>query len=351
MRHIVLSAFIIGLCAVNGYAATETFKDPLDLPSRATRLASSTQLSAIAPAGNRLVAVGVRGLIITSDDAGETWTQRQAPVSSDLTAVHFPTEAHGWVVGQDGVVLHSQDHGTTWIRQFDGRMAAKQLVDHFKQLAQKSDASAARLLQEMQLNYENGPEQALLDVWFEDSKHGYICGSFGTLLSTTDGGKTWVSQIERVDYDNLLHFNAVRMAGGNIYIASEKGIVFRLDRDRKRFVPVETGYNGSFFGLVAEGSNVIAAGLRGNAYRSQDGGKTWEKLDTGVISTLTGAAAVGGRIMLVSQSGNLLVSEDGGRQFKTFRAPRPTLLTGVASTTPGTAVVVGLTGVQKISLK
>ncbi|RJF92748.1 glycosyl hydrolase [Noviherbaspirillum saxi] len=347
-----MPAFAFALCIGNACAAGDAFKDPLDVPAPVTRLTTNTQLSAVTQAGSRLVAVGIRGLIITSDDAGETWTQRQSPVSSDLLAVHFPSASHGWTVGHDGVVLHTQDGGKTWARQFDGRQAGKQLVEHFKKLADRGDANATRLLQEMQLNYENGPEQALLDVWFEDEKNGYVCGSFGTLLSTSDGGKTWTSRIEQVDYDALLHFNAIRVSGRNVFVASERGIVFRLDHDKKRFVPSQTGYNGSFFSLAAEGDMVIAAGLRGTAYRSADAGKSWEKLDTGVISTLTSAAtAGGGKVLLVSQSGNLLVSDDGGKAFKTFRVPRPTLLSGVVQASRNKAVVVGLTGVQQVTLK
>ena len=333
-------------------AARNGSADPLDVPALPTRLTTTTQLSAIAHAGKRLVAVGIRGLIITSDDEGTHWTQRLAPVSSDLLAVHFPTPQRGWAVGHDGVVLHSKDGGLTWVKQLDGRQAALQLIAHFQKMADAGDETGKRLLAEMKLNYESGPEQALLDVWFEDEQHGFVCGSFGTLLFTADGGKSWQSWIEKIDYETLLHLNAIRGIGNEIFMASEKGIVFRLDRSKQRFAAVETGYTGSFFSLAGRGDTIVAAGLRGSAYRSTDAGKNWSRIDTGLAASVTGAATGSdGALMLVSQNGSLLYGDLATQRFTTIRVPRPTTLSGIVATGAKSAVVVGLNGVQQVQLK
>jgi len=61
----------------------------------------------------RLVGVGSRGHVLTSDVRGKTWLQRPVPVSTDLVAVNFPTANQGWAVGHDGVALSSTDGGVT----------------------------------------------------------------------------------------------------------------------------------------------------------------------------------------------------------------------------------------------
>ena len=104
----------------------------------------------------------------------------------------------------------------------------------------------------------------MLDLWFENEQVGWAAGPFGTLLGTRDGGKTWVSWIEKVDNPKMLHYNAVRGVGGDLYLASEQGMVFKLDRSRERFMPLSTGYKGSFFGVIGTRDYVIAYGLRGN---------------------------------------------------------------------------------------
>ena len=43
------------------------------------------------PAGDRVMAVGQRGHVLYSDDAGGAGQQAEVPVSSDLVAVSFPS--------------------------------------------------------------------------------------------------------------------------------------------------------------------------------------------------------------------------------------------------------------------
>ena len=64
-------------------------------------------LLGLARAGQRLVAVGERGIVLLSDDNGQRWRQAQVPVSVSLTAVQFVDDRRGWAVGHLGVVLHS----------------------------------------------------------------------------------------------------------------------------------------------------------------------------------------------------------------------------------------------------
>ena len=327
------------------------FQDPLDTPAEATRFVANTPLAAIARAGSRLVSVGVRGLVVVSDDEGATWRQVKVPVSSDLVAVRFVSARQGWASGHDGVILATTDAGDHWTKQLDGRMAASLLAKHFATLAAGGDAAATRLQKEVARNFENGPEIPMLDLWFENAREGWAVGPFGTLLGTRDGGKTWESWIEKVDNDKMLHYNAVRGVGGDVYIASEQGLLFKLDRARGRFAPVATGYQGSFFGVVGTRGLVIAYGLRGSAYRSRDAGATWERLATNVTAGLTGASLLDdGRLLFVSQDGRLLQSADQGQTFRTLPVARPGLFTDVVAVAPRAAVLTGLGGAQRVDL-
>jgi photosystem II stability/assembly factor-like uncharacterized protein len=71
-----------------------------------------------ARAGKRLVAVGEYGIVIVSDDSGQSWRQAgSVPTRTTLTSVYFVDERQGWAVGHGGVVLASEDGGDTWVRQ------------------------------------------------------------------------------------------------------------------------------------------------------------------------------------------------------------------------------------------
>ncbi|EEA02655.1 glycosyl hydrolase, BNR repeat protein [Burkholderia sp. H160] len=355
MNRIAILLFAGLACASVANATAPTapsFKDPLDASAPATNRVTHTQLAAVTRAGDRLVAVGIRGLVIFSDDGGRNWTQASVPVSEELVAVQFVTPTKGWVVGHGGVVLHSEDGGKSWVKQLDGRMAAKLLTEHFRVKAAAGDARARAYLNGVELNYRNGPEQALLSVWFEDERNGFVVGSFGTLLATHDGGKSWESWMERVECDDLLHFNAVRGVGGNIYLASEHGTIFRLDREARRFVTTNTGYKGSFFGLLGSGDSVIAYGLRGTAYRSTDAGNTWQQLDTGVHASVDGGTVLAdGRIVMVTQDGQAIVSADDGKHFTPIAVSRRSLFQDVAQVGAASLVVVGSDGLELVSLE
>jgi photosystem II stability/assembly factor-like uncharacterized protein len=328
------------------------FLDPLDAPAQATRFATTTYLGAIGPAGSRLVAVGLRGLIVLSDDNGETWHQVKSPVSSDLVAVRFVTAKRGWASGHGGVVLTTSDGGEHWAKQLDGRMAADLLKSHFGQLAANGNPNAERLLKEIALNYQDGPAVPMLGILFENEQIGWAVGSFGTIVGTTDGGKTWTSWIEKVDNDKMLHYNAISEVGGDLYLASEQGTLFRLDRFRQRFTAIATGYNGSFLGVVGSRGYVIAYGIGGSAYRSRDDGASWQRLSTGVHGSLTAACVLDdGRLIFVSQDGHLIVSRDQGDSFHALQPARLGLITDVAAAGHDRVALTGLGGTQTVNLE
>ena len=53
-------------------------------------------------AGDRLVVVGERGHILTSDDNGATWTQSPVPTRANLTGIDFADDTTGWAVAIGG---------------------------------------------------------------------------------------------------------------------------------------------------------------------------------------------------------------------------------------------------------
>jgi photosystem II stability/assembly factor-like uncharacterized protein len=326
------------------------FREVLDTPAATSALAPMSLLNGLARAGKRVVAVGQRGHVVYSDDAGRTWVQARVPVSSDLVAVTFPTPSHGWAVGHDGVVLHSVDAGATWVRQLDGRSAGQAMVAYYTAEAAKgglgSPEQAAKLVDEAKRFAEQGAENPLLDVWFEDERTGFVVGAFNLILRTGDGGKTWEPWLHRSENPKALHLYAVRPAGGELYVAGEQGLLLRLDAQSGRFRALELPYQGTLFGITGSARSVVVFGLRGNAFRSADGGRTWQKIETGLQVGLTGGTADAGRIVLVSQAGHVLVSADDGASFKPLKVERPIPAAAVLGADKDAVVIAGPRGVR-----
>ncbi|HUL63066.1 MAG TPA: YCF48-related protein [Burkholderiaceae bacterium] len=350
-------AVVAGSIALMAAAATDSrWQDVLDTPAAKSPLAARTLVNGLASTGKRFIAVGNRGHVLFSDDAGKTWQQASVPVSSDLVAVSFPSATSGWATGHDGVVLHSTDAGASWKRQLDGASAAAAMVDYYTREANGAFAAdpkrAAALLEEAKRFAAQGAENPFLDIWFESDTTGFVVGAFGLILRTTDGGTTWQPWLHAVDNPKALHLYAVRGVGADVYLAGEQGLMLKLDRTAGRFRALEIPYKGTLFGVIGNSRAVVAFGLRGTVLRSADGGRTWQQVETGVQAGLTGGTVdADGRFIIVSQAGHVLVSRDDGATFKPAHIERPVPAAAVLGIAQDAIVVAGPRGIQTRTLQ
>ena len=312
----------VSLCAHSAWGAGVNYAMQLE------KSAESLLLD-IARAGERLVAVGERGHILYSEDEGITWIQVQIPTDAMLTRLFFIDDLQGWAVGHDGNVLHSRDGGVSWVLQRDG-VASQSAINEQRagralsklealraQLAVASDTDAIALetaLDDAQWALDSAravldePLYAppLMDVWFSSPERGWAGGAYGVLLHTANGGRDWADWSHKVDNPDELHLNGVVGDGqGGLYLASEWGIVFVSANGGEAWHPVESGYEGSFFGLLHnfKSGSLFAYGLLGTIYRSEDQGENWEELDSGVSASLFGAHASDDTLIFVGQGG------------------------------------------------
>lgn len=321
------------------------FADPLDQMASSSPLAANNLLNGLGRAGERIVAVGQRGHILVSGDAGKSWVQAKVPVTSDLVAVYFVSAKKGWAVGHGGVVLATNDGGESWNRQLDGRAAGRQMAEHYA----RSDAALAA---EAQRFAEQGPDKPFLDVWFENENTGYVVGAFNLIFRTDDSGRSWQPWFDRTDNPNLFNLYAIRKIGDDIYIVGEQGLLMKLDRQAGRFSAIETPYKGSYFGVTGKRGALIVYGLRGNVYRSTDNGANWTKVETGLQQAIaTSAITDDGRILLATPGGLVLASADDGASFK--RLPLEHAMPAFAILAQGrdAVVVAGQRGVRVLPVK
>lgn len=302
-------------------------------------------LLGLAQAGQRLVAVGERGIVLLSDDSGQSWRQAIVPVSVSLTAVQFVDAEQGWAVGHLGVVLHSSDGGETWHKQLDGERAAA-LAVHAAERDVTQPGGAANLEQARHL-VADGPDKPFLDLYFRDRLHGYVVGAYNQIYRTDDGGQSWQPWMQHLDNPQGLNLYGMRASGSDLLLVGERGLLLRSTDNGDGFVALKSPYEGSFFGVLATRDGaLIAYGLRGNAFLSNDRGTSWRRLDTGIESTLVAALELrDGSLLLASQSGELLVSHDGGRRFEPRQSRAGGTVAAVQQAPDGSLASVGLSGV------
>lgn len=262
-------------------------------------------------AGNTTIAVGERGTILRSIDSARTWQAAAVPATATLTGVSFAADARqGWAVGHDALILATTDGGLTWRKQWQG----ENLSDSF------------------------------LDVLALDEKHVIAVGAFGLYLSTADGGHTWT---QRRLLDDDYHLNRLtRGPTGTLYLAGEHGTLLR-SRDRgATWTPIDSPYDGSFYGILPLGERALLAyGLRGRLYHSTDDGDSWRPVANDQRVLLATAVRLADETIVVAgQARSLFVSRD---QAATVTAWSPEFKTAVAEllvTPDGTLLALGEAG-------
>lgn len=331
-RHVLAglaTGVAAGLLPGTGVAA-----DLLETPAFRARKAASALLLGVAAAGGRAVAVGERGIVVYSDDRGDTWRQAVVPVSVTLTAVHFPTAETGWAVGHDGAVLRSDDGGARWVRRFDGTRANALVAEDARAALAaaraKGDptavADAEFAVEDAQAAAEFGPSRPLLDLWFATAEQGFVVGSYGQIFHTADGGTTWRSLAGRMSNPNGMHLNAItEAADGTLLIAGEGGFVYRSTDHGGHWETQETGGPTNLFGVrrldEARGRPAfLAFGFGGRIFRSTDA-RAWAPVDSPTTRSLIGSVMRDGELMLIDAAGSLVVSTDSGQSFTTRRGP------------------------------
>ncbi len=258
----------------------ESAAQPVDGDAVIARLAKRSLLLDVHGRGERALAVGERGHVLLSTDGGKNWQQVAAPTRRTLTGVFLVDDQTAWAVGHQSVILKSGDGGETWAKA----------------------------------NVENDPETAYLDVLFLDVKTGFIVGSYGKFLSTSDGGNNW-TEAKQDDDPHFSHIIAT--PDGGLWLTGEFGTVRRSTDRAKRWEPLATPYEGTFFGaLPLAKDGAVVFGLRGNIFRSEDG-KAWKQVESPTKALLHGGLALAdGRLVLTADAGQLLVSADEGRTFR-----------------------------------
>lgn len=371
VRLPIVRHWLAGLLVLTvGCSAWAGEPDRLERSAELSPLAPRAMLLGAARAGDRLVAVGERGIVVVSDDGGHQWRQVKVPVQSTLTAVTFPTATQGWAVGHDGVILHTEDAGSTWRRQLDGHrinelvlQAARARVQAAAEALPGASGTARAPLgaaqKEAQSSLDDaeagarfGPTRPLLGTWFRDVHEGYATGAYGVLLQTRDGGVTWALLSHRLDNPDGLHLNALAgLDGGCVGLAGERGQVFISCDQGLSWRRRDTGYQGQLYGLLSgSDSSVLAFGFGGHLFRMAADG-TWRTQPSGSRKSLVAGARTRDGVLLLDQSGLLLAGTADGEGLHPVHAgmnPPSRALTAVsdlvATPTAGGWLVVGRGG-------
>lgn len=324
-RGLVLLAALVGPLAWYSRAIYRAGHDPI--PRREKRLTPHDALLDVHLRGSgRGWIAGKYGLMLHTEDGGESWKVQEAGTTRTLTSVSFADDRHGFTVGSEGLVLATTDGGLSWKTRSSGTrehllgvQALSQTkacaVGAFGTILYTADGGAVwkqprlcweklipRLIQE--LGYL---EPNLNAVCFVRPEVGWIAGEFGLVLHTTDGGQTWASQRYGRDLPQLVALQFYDEHAG--LAVGQQGALLKTTDGGTRWVGVRSGTKRGLYGIALSGNDGVIVG-DGVVLKTDDGGHSWAQAQA-VPQHLwfSGVAMRGKKAMAVGQAGTLLLMD------------------------------------------
>ncbi|MCG9128908.1 hypothetical protein JT359_15065 [Candidatus Poribacteria bacterium] len=137
------------------------------------------------------VAKKQQSVIMKTEDGAQTWTSQETGQEDILEDIYMLNKNVGWAVGENGIVLHTKNGGAMWERQ------------------------------------ESGTEETLRSVSFVSEKVGFAVGGelgVGVIITTVDGGKTWVVEGTR---QKMMKVQALN--NKHVWLAGSTGLIMKSE--------------------------------------------------------------------------------------------------------------------------
>ena len=236
------------------------WKQSLDVP------VSSTLTAITAAPGGQLWAVGHDNTIITSTDGGESWTLQNFEAGFEpFLDVMFINDQKGFAVGAYGVLMLTDDAGNTWEQQDLNEQVTGELFDAADLLPEGDDYAD----QFADLGCYEFKECHLNGIVSLDRNRLLIVAERGFGYRSQDGGESW--EVFRVPYDGSM-FGVVDVNGRCVLAYGLRGNAFSSCDLGASWRDVPLGTDNSIQGAARDGRQLMLVG-NGGLILLQDGSR------------------------------------------------------------------------------
>lgn len=273
--------------------------------------------------------VGYGGIILKTDNGGTSWSALNSGTSNSLLSVCFPDPYTGFVVGSNGTILKTANAGAEWTSQV------------------------------------SGTSQPLYSVYFVNNNTGYAVGGGGgtvadaVRLKTTDGGTTWNSRDSvSLLYQKSVFFTSVDtgyIASGLNWFHGSMGLIQKTINGGESWkteyenfsMTEEVALNAIFFSDANTGyfagceGRIMKRGVHDSTWLYQNSG-TWRELYSVYVVPAVGGVYIG---YAVGQGGVIQKNEKEDSIWVSQVSGTINNLNSVVFTNPNQGYAVGDSGI------
>jgi photosystem II stability/assembly factor-like uncharacterized protein len=292
------------------------------------------------PGGNQTGwAVGKSGIILRTDDGGDTWNPQESGLETALNDVFMIDEYAGWIAGNGGEILWTADGGATWNAASTPTGADLNKVYFTDASTGYCCGTGGTMLKSTDggvtwFSLSSGTGNDLSAVVFVNSTEGWAVGEGGKIIRTANGGTSW-SNVSSPTSDDLMDITFVGESDG--WISTATGNVLKTEDGaswQQVVTPVSTSLRSISF--ASNGLTGWACGPDGGLVKTNNGGDTWNDLSIYSLPVLWDVCFVSSTEGWMCGSAYLLHSENGALDWEDQRVNVQDGDVNVIATIPGT---------------
>jgi len=275
--------------------------------------------------------VGDNGVILHTEDEGNKWEKQNSGTFCKFHSLYFVDESTGWVVGDNGIILYTTSGGETWKIQkspVEANLYGVHFVDENLGWIVGDNGIILHTTSGGEggswFNIKGGGEgwkiqdsktlSKLYSLYFIDENCGWAAGDNGIIISTTDGGETWEEKrngktLMAIDFADEKHGWAVG-DNGTILKTSDggKSWISQSSQETSNHL-VDVYFIDEKNGWVVGGNLETGETI----LHTTDGGRTWINRNTGIAKPFASVNFVNFTTgWIVGYNGSILYTNNGG---------------------------------------
>lgn len=327
-------AFVCAVAACAGAVASSLFVAPAAARQQgwtaARRGAAGKDLNTVFFAGSKRGWIGGDGgQVVRTEDGGRSWISQAITAGAGVNDIYFRDDEDGYLLA--GNAIHTTaDGGGTWRESrafapadFGGatpELYSVRFTGKRRGWVVGSVSRGDNVVDSLLLRTEDGGESwqrknlpvrvELIHLDFDGDKRGWIVGDRGTILHTADGGETWAAQKAGTSA-TLYHVEFANKEDG--WAVGERATVLRTNDGGATWIAADVsalvGRTTLLSVAFAGREEGWIVGRGGTILRSSDGGRTWVRQESGTKQHLYALVVGKNRAWAVGGGGTVLEYE------------------------------------------